>query len=182
MLLRRDGGKAIEWANKGLALDPTSQRGQGILGDGLARVGQYDQAKVAWLKSMRLEPSSDPQQFKALSFSSLREAQASMKRRDFARAERFFRRAVVLDGDNAPASNGLADTLLKLGDTVSALRWANHSVAIAPRDAAARLVLGDVLFQKGDRNAAEVEWREALQLEPANYQGKLRINRLNATR
>ncbi|MES1175344.1 MAG: hypothetical protein ABUL62_13570 [Myxococcales bacterium] len=182
LLLRRDGGKAIEWANKGLALDPSSQRGQGILGDGLARVGQYDQAKLAWLKSLRLELSPDPQQFKALSFSSLREAQASMKRRDFARAERFFRRAVVLDGDNAPASNGLADALLKLGDTISALRWANHSVAIAPRDAAARLVLGDVLFQKGDRNAAEVEWREALQLEPENYQGKLRINRLNATR
>ena len=182
LLLRRDGGKAIEWANKGLALDPSSQRGQGILGDGLARVGQYEQAKHAWLKSLRLEPSTDPQQFKALSFSSLREAQASMKRRDFARAERFFRRAVVLDGDNAPASNGLADALLKLGDTISALRWANHSVAVAPRDAAARMVLGDVLFQKGDRNAAEVEWREALQLEPANYQAKLRINRLNATR
>ncbi|MEO6599007.1 MAG: tetratricopeptide repeat protein, partial [Polyangiaceae bacterium] len=182
LLLRRDGGQAVEWANKGLALDASSQRGQGILGDGLARVGQYDQAKVAWLKSMRLDPSSDPQQFKALSFSSLREAQASMKRRDFARAERFFRRAVVLDGDNGLASNGLADVLLKLGDTTSALRWANHSIAVAPRDARARVVLGDVLFQKGDRNAAEVEWREALQLEPANYQGKLRLNRLNATR
>jgi tetratricopeptide (TPR) repeat protein/DNA-binding response OmpR family regulator len=182
LLLRRDGAKAIEWANKGLALDPSSQRGQGILGDALARVGQYEQAKLAWLKSMRLEPSSDPQQFKALSFSSLREAQASLKRRDFARAERFFRRAVVLDGDLAQASNGLADALLKLGDTLAALRWANHSVAVAPRDAAARLVLGDALYQKGDRNAAEVEWREALQLEPANYQAKLRINRLNAAR
>jgi tetratricopeptide (TPR) repeat protein/DNA-binding response OmpR family regulator len=182
LLLRRDGGKAIEWANKGLALEPSNQRGQGILGDGLARVGQYDQAKLAWLKSMRLDPSSDPRQFKALSFSSLREAQASMKRRDFARAERFFRRAVVLDGDNALASNGLADALLRLGDATSALRWANHSVAVAPRDAQARLILGDVLFKRGDRNAAEVEWREALQLEPANYQGKLRLNRLNATR
>ena len=60
--------------------------------------------------------------------------------------------------------------------------WANHSVAVAPRDATARLVLGDALFQNGDRNAAEVEWREALQLEPANYQAKLRINRLNAAR
>ncbi|MET0792066.1 MAG: hypothetical protein ABW061_11145 [Polyangiaceae bacterium] len=182
LLLRRDGGKAIEWVNKGLALEPSSPRGQGILGDGLARVGQYEQAKLAWLKSLRLEPSSDPQQFKALSFSSFREAQASMKRRDFARAERFFRRAVVLDGDNSPASNGLADALLKLGDITSALRWANHSVAVAPRDAAARVVLGDVLFQKGDRNAAEIEWREALQLEPTNYLANLRIRRLDAAR
>ena len=182
MLLRRDGGKAVEWAQKGLSLDPASLRGQGILGDGFARLGDFDKAKLAWLKSLRLEPSSDPEQFKALSFSSLHEARASMKRRDFARAERFFRRAVVLDGDNVLASNGLADALLKLGDSASALRWANHSVSVAPRDAAARLILGDVLFQKGDRNAAEVEWREALQLEPANFLAKLRINRLNNTR
>ena len=182
LLLRRDGAKAIEWVNKGLALDPTNARGQGILGDALARVGQFEPAKIAWLKSLHLEPSSDAQQFKALAFSSAREAQASLKRRDFARAERFFRRAVVLDGDSVPASNGLADTLLKLGDGASALRWANHSVAIAPRDAAARVTLGDVLFQKGDRNAAEVEWREALRLEPTNTLAQLRINRLSFTR
>ena len=181
-LLRRDGAKAVEWAKKGLALDPASARGQGILGDGQARVGDYDAAKRAWLSSLRLEPSSDPQQFKALSFSSVREAQASMKRRDFARAERFFRRGVVLDADNVAASNGLSDSLLKLGDTTSALRWANHSVAVAPRDPTARVVLGDVLLQKGDRGAAEVEWREALQLDPANYPAKLRISRLANTR
>lgn len=180
LLLRRDGGQAVEWAKKGLELDPLSVRGQGIMGDGYARLGKYDEAKQAWLKSLRLEPSVDEQQFKALSFSSFREAQASLKRRDFARAERFFRRAVVLDGDNAPASNGLADALLKLGDAASALRWANHSVSVAPRDAAARLVLGDVLFQKGDRGAAEIEWREALQLEPQNFLAKLRLNRLAA--
>jgi len=177
-LLRRDGTKAVEWAKKGLALDPASARAAGILGDGQARVGDYEAAKRAWLSSLRLEPSNDPQQFKALSFSSVREAQASLKRRDYARAERFFRRGVVLDGDNLAASNGLAESLLKLGDRTSALRWANHSVAVAPRDAGARVVLGDVLFQKGDRGAAEVEWREALQLDPANYLAKLRIARL----
>jgi len=181
MLLRRDGAKAVEWAKKGLLLDPGSARGQGILGDGLARVGDYEAARRAWLASLRLEASPDPQQFKALSFSSVREAQASMKRRDFARAERFFRRGVVLDGDNPAASNGLADSLLKLGDVRSALRWANHSVSVAPRDAAARVMLGDVLLQKGEREAAEVEWREALQLDPGNYLATLRINRLNNT-
>jgi len=182
MLLRRDGAQAVEWAKKGLMLDSASTRAHGILGDALARVGDYDAAKSAWLASLRLERSSDPQQFKALSFGSVREAQASMKRRDFARAERFFRRGVVLDDDNVAASNGLADALLKLGDPTSALRWANHSVAVAPRDPSARVILGDVLFQRGDRGAAEVEWREALQLDPSNYLAKLRMNRLNNTR
>ncbi|HEY3255838.1 MAG TPA: tetratricopeptide repeat protein, partial [Polyangiaceae bacterium] len=181
MLLRRDGAQAVTWANKGLSLDATSARGQAILGDGLARVGDYDGAKRAWLASLHLEPSSDPQQFKALSFSSQREGQASLKRRDFARAERFFRRAVVFDPDNVAASNGLADALLKLGDPSSALRWANHSVSVAPRDPGARVILGDVLFKRGDRGAAEVEWREALQLDPSNYLANTRVNRLNST-
>jgi tetratricopeptide (TPR) repeat protein/DNA-binding response OmpR family regulator len=182
MLLRRDGAKAVEWAKKGLLLDPESARGQAILGDGLARVGDFEGAKRAWLASMHLEPSSDPQQFKALSFSSVHEAQASMKRRDLARAERFFRRGVVFDADSVVASNGLADSLLKLGDASSALRWANHSIAVAPRDASARVVLGDVLFQRGEPAAAEVEWREALQLDPANYLATQRVTKLEHAR
>jgi len=145
-------------------------------------VGDYEAAKQAWLSSLELPPQAGEPEFKALSASSLREARASLKRRDFARAERFFRRAVVLNDDSLPASNGLADVLLKLGDASAALRWANHSLAVAPRDASARLILGDVLFQQGDRNAAEVEWREALQLEPGNVAATLRLKRLAHTR
>ena len=181
MLLRRDGAGAVEWARKGIEKGPSDLRAQGILGDGLARLGDYDGAKLAWLKSMSLEEASEAQ-IKSLSFSSAREAQASMNHHDFARAERFFRRAVVFDGDNGPASNGLANALLRLGDTSSALRWANHAVSVNPRDPAARVILGDVLFQKGDRGAAEVEWREALQIDPSNFIAKLRMNKLANTR
>lgn len=179
MLLRRDGASSVDWARKGLLLDPGGLRAQGILGDGLARVGDYAGAQVAWLLSLRLGGASE-EQVRALSFSSLREAQASMNRRDFARAERFYRRAVVLYGDNGPASNGLANALLRLGDTASALRWANRAVSVAPRDPAARVILGDVLFQKGDKGAAEVEWREALQLDPSNFVARRRVARLSA--
>ncbi|MEP7050682.1 MAG: tetratricopeptide repeat protein [Pseudomonadota bacterium] len=181
MLLRRDGASAVEWAHQGLDRDAADLRAQGILGDGLARLGDYDGAKSAWLKSLRLEGAS-PEQVQSLSFSSAREARASMQRHDFARAERFFRRAVVLDEDNALAGNGLASALLRLGDTASALRWANRAVAMTPRDPAALVLVGDVLFQQGDRSGAEAEWREALQQDPANFPAKLRINKLNNTR
>lgn len=181
MLLRRDGASAVDWAKKGLQLSPADLRGQSILGDGLARLGDYAGAKQAWLQSMKLEEASEAQ-VKSLSFGSVREAQASMQRKDFARAERFFRRGIVFDGDNPQASNGLANALLKLGDVASALRWANHAVSVAPRDPAPRVVLGDILFQKGDRSAAEVEWREALQIDPTNVPAELRINKLNNTR
>jgi tetratricopeptide (TPR) repeat protein len=177
MLLRRDGAASVAWAKKSLERDPTSLRAQGVLGDGLARVGDYDGAKRAWLLSVRLEGDSDAL-YRELSFSSLREARSALGRRDFARAERFFRRAVVLDADNGPASNGLADALLRLGDTASALRWAHRAVSVAPRDPAARVILGDVLYQQGDRRGAEVEWREALQLDPTNFLGRRRMAKL----
>lgn len=177
MLLRRDGAASVEWAKKGLEEDPLSARAQGVLGDGLARVGDYAGAKQAWLASMHITEASDAK-YKDLSFSSTREARASMARRDFARGERFFRRAVILDADNGPASNGLAEALLRLGDTASALRWANRAISVSPRDPAARLILGDVLHQKGDEQAAEVEWREALQLDPSNFLAKRRVAKL----
>ena len=177
MLLRRDGAASVAWAKKSLDRDPTSLRAQGVLGDGLARVGDYDGAKRAWLLSVRLEGDSDAL-YRELSFSSLREARSALGRRDFARAERFFRRAVVLDADNGPASNGLADALLRLGDTASALRWAHRAVSVGPRDPAARVILGDVLYQQGDRRGAEVEWREALQLDPTNFLGRRRMAKL----
>lgn len=181
MLLRRDGVMAIAWAKKSLALQPGNQRGLGILGDGLARVGDAEGAKRAWLASLRV-PSSSDEQYRALSVSSEREAEASLNRRDYARAERFFRRAVVLNPENLSASNGLSDALLKLGDTPSALLWANHSVAVAPRDAATRVVLGEALFQHGDPVAAETEWREALHFDPNNYLAKLRLSRASRAR
>jgi tetratricopeptide (TPR) repeat protein/DNA-binding NarL/FixJ family response regulator len=177
MLLRRDGAASVAWARKSLERDPTSLRAQGVLGDGLARVGDYDGAKRAWLISVHLEGDSDAL-YRELSFSSLREARSALARRDFARAERFFRRAVVLDADNGPASNGLADALLRLGDTASALRWAQRAVSVAPRDPAARVILGDVLYQQGDRRGAEVEWREALRLDPTNFLGQRRMAKL----
>jgi len=178
MLLRRDGAASVDWAKKSLERDPTSLRAQGVLGDGLARVGDYDAAKRAWLLSVRLEGDSDAL-YRELSFSSLREARSALGRRDFARAERFFRRAVVLDVDNGPACNGLADALLRLGDAASALRWAHRAVSVAPRDPAARVILGDVLYQQGDRRGAEVEWREALRLDPTNFLGLRRMAKLS---
>jgi len=180
MLLRRDGASAVDWANKGLAMDPGNLRGQAILGDGLARVGDYEGAKRAWLAAQRMS-KADEAQLKSLSFAAVREAQASIGHKDFARAERYFRRAVVLDADSGAASNGLASALLKLGDTESALRWANRALSVGPRDPAARVILGDILFQKGDAGAAEVEWREALQLDPSNFLAQKRIAHLHHT-
>jgi len=179
LLIRRDGAAAVEWARKATALDPLSTRAQALLGDGLVRIGDHAGAKRAWLAASKIQPG-ETEQIAELFQRSLREAELSLRKRDYLRAERFFRRSVVLDPESLAASRGLALTLFRLGDFKPAERWAHRAIALAPRDPDIRIILGDTLAADGNKRGAEIEWREALQLDPANSEAQKRINRMNA--
>jgi tetratricopeptide (TPR) repeat protein/DNA-binding NarL/FixJ family response regulator len=179
-LIRKDGAAAAEEARAAVQLDPNSGRAQSLLGDGLVRVGDHEGAKQAWLLAAGVDPA-DPAKFKALLDRNLHEAEASLKKKDVSRAERFFRRAIVLDPDSLPASRGLAAALNQLGDGAAAVRWAQRALAREPRDPDAHVVLGDALSLLGDKPAAEREWREANRLDPSNIQAQIRIRRLRST-
>lgn len=179
LLIRRDGAAAVEWARKATALDPLSTRAQSLLGDGLVRIGDHAGAKKAWLAAAKIQPG-ETEQITELFRRSLREAELSLKKRDYLRAERFFRRSVVLDPESLAASRGLALTLFRLGDFKPAERWAHRAIALAPRDPDVRIILGDTLAASGNKRGAEIEWREALKLDPANAEAQKRINRANA--
>lgn len=178
-LLRKDGAAAAQAAKAALELEPNNTRALSLLGDGLVRVGDHQGAKAAWLKAAGIDPS-DTAQFQALLARNLHEAEASLKHKDVARAERFFRRAIVLDPDSMPASRGLAAALNLLGDGPAALRWAQRALAREPRDAESHVVLGDALLLTGDKAAAEREWREANRLDPTNRAAQQRIRRLRS--
>jgi len=143
------------------------------------RIGDHEGAKQAWLLAAGVDPN-DPVKFKALMNRNLHEAEASLKKKDVARAERFFRRAIVLDPDSLQASRGLAAVLNQLGDGAAAMRWAQRALAREPRDPDAHVVLGDALWLQGDKLNAENEWREANRLDPANQEAQRRIHRLRA--
>jgi Flp pilus assembly protein TadD/DNA-binding response OmpR family regulator len=179
LLIRRDGAAAVEWARKATALDPLSTRAQSLLGDGLVRIGDHPGAKRAWLAAAKIQPG-ETEQIADLFRRSLREAELSLRKRDYLRAERFFRRGVVLDPESLAASRGLALTLFRLGDFKPAQRWSHRAVVLAPRDPDVRVILGDALSADGNKRGAEVEWREALRLDPANAEAQKRINRMNA--
>jgi len=176
-LIRKDGAAAAEEARNAVELDPNSGRAQSLLGDGLVRVGDHEGAKQAWLLAAGVDPN-DPVKFKGLMTRNLHEAEASLKKKDVARAERFFRRAIVLDPDSLQASRGLAAVLNQLGDGAAAMRWAQRALAREPRDPDAHVVLGDALWLLGDKINAEREWREANRLDPANQEAQRRIHRL----
>jgi tetratricopeptide (TPR) repeat protein len=180
-LIRKDGAAAAAEARAAVELDPNSGRAQSLLGDGLVRIGDHEGAKAAWLLAAGVDPN-DEAKFKALLDRNLHEAEASLKKKDVARAERFFRRAIVLDPDSLEASRGLAAVLNQLGDGAAAMRWAQRALTREPRDPDAHVVLGDSLLLLGDKPAAEREWREANRLDPANLQAQNRIRRLRNLR
>jgi tetratricopeptide (TPR) repeat protein len=177
LLIRKDGAAAAEEARQAVQLDPASGRAQSLLGDALVRIGDHEGAKQAWLLAAGID-ANDGVKFKALLERNLREAEASLKKKDVSRAERFFRRAIVLDPDSLPASRGLAACLNQLGDGAAAVRWAQRALAREPRDPDAHVVLGDALSLLGDKVGAEREWREANRLDPGNIQAQNRIRRL----
>ncbi len=176
-LIRKDGAAAAEEARIAVQLDPNSGRAQSLLGDGLVRIGDHEGARQAWLLAAGVDPT-DEVKFRALLERNLREAEASLKKRDVSRAERFFRRAIVLDPDSLAASRGLAAALNQLGDGAAAVRWAQRALAREPRDPDAHVVLGDALLLMSDKVGAERAWREANRLDPSNIEAQRRIRRL----
>jgi cytochrome c-type biogenesis protein CcmH/NrfG len=167
LMLRRDGAATIEWSKKALALDPDNKRAFALLGDGYARTGDRDAAIQAWLKSLGLNDAG-PKQIEVIAQRAVHEADTSFNRGDVARAERFYRRAILSQPDNAVAAAGLAQALLLIGEPGPAAKWAERAVSIGPGEARAHVALGDVLAQKGDMAGAKSQWDEANTLDPGN--------------
>jgi Tfp pilus assembly protein PilF len=78
------------------------------------------------------------------------------------------------------AALGLATCLVKLGEPRPAMRWAQRALSIDPRNAAARVAMGDAHLAAGDARLAEAEWREALVVDPGNGEALLRLNKLTS--
>jgi tetratricopeptide (TPR) repeat protein/DNA-binding response OmpR family regulator len=180
-LLRRDGAAAAQAAREAIALDPSSARARSLLGDGLVRLGDHEGAKAAWLLAAGTT-FAEPSELRALLERSLTEAEGALRKKDIARAERFFRRAIVLEPDSLPAARGLAACSLQLGDAAAAARFAQRALSREPRDAQAHIILGDALMLQGDAPGAEQAWQAAARLEPGDNPAQNRLRRLRTAR
>jgi tetratricopeptide (TPR) repeat protein/DNA-binding response OmpR family regulator len=180
LLLRRDGAGAAEWARRAVKLDPKNTRAQGLLGDALARTGDLENARKAWLLAAGVSPDKQPE-LEALARRDMREAELSVKKFDYVRAERFFRRVVAFNERNAEAVLGLAVSLLRLDDVAAAKAWGERAAQLAPRDPEARIVYGDILRKLGEDQRALMEWREAALLDPNHRDAKKRLARAGVT-
>jgi tetratricopeptide (TPR) repeat protein/DNA-binding response OmpR family regulator len=179
LLLERDGARALEYAERAAAIDPNPTRVQEVLGDAYARVGAYEDARRAWFAAASLDPTSD-EATRLLLSREVRQADQALRQRNLVIAEKFFRRAAILEPASTSSMVGLSYVLTQLEDMQGAAFWARRAVRLAPRSAAARLALGDALHAAKDTRAAVVEWREASLLDPNNNEAVRRLRRAGA--
>jgi Flp pilus assembly protein TadD len=176
LLLHRDGAQALEWAQKAASLDPKSLRAKETFGDALARTGGEDAAREAWLAAARID-ASDQRGVRGLVMREVRAADRALKGRELVVAEKYFRRAALLEPRSWSAMVGLSYVLLELGEARPAVVWAERAVGVAPRNSSVRMALGDALSRAGDNARAIQAWREATLLDPNNREAKKRLRR-----
>jgi tetratricopeptide (TPR) repeat protein/DNA-binding NarL/FixJ family response regulator len=181
LLLERDGAKALVYAERAAAIDPNPQRVQEVLGDALARVGAEEEARRAWYAAASLDPTS-AESTRLLVSREVRQADTALKRRNLVVAEKFFRRASILEPLSTSSMVGLSYVLVQLEDMAGAAFWARRAVKLAPRSPQARLALGDALHAANDTRAAIAEWREASLLDPGNGEALKRLRRAGVPR
>jgi len=177
LLLRRDGLAATQWARKALAIQPDDADLQALLGDALVLSGKDDEARSAWLAATRVD-GRDTAGVLKLSRRYRGVGDAALDRRLPQRAERYYRRAIVLNPDDVSATMGLVLSLRRGGDSDNALLWARRAVALGPSNPHPHVLLGDLLYKAGDGVAAEAQWRKAAELDPTDPEARHRLLRL----
>jgi tetratricopeptide (TPR) repeat protein len=96
----------------------------------------------------------------------------------YAEAEQAFHRALDKDGGNPAALSGLSNLYFERSAYQKALRYAKKAVAVAPKNAAFRMQLGDALFKVHRYAEARREYEEAKKIGHDNAQSALdRIDR-----
>lgn len=180
-LLRRDGEKAREWAERGAKQHPNDQEMMGLYGDALARAGDVDQARTIWLGLAHMDASDAPSIHK-LAFTYIAAAERSGRAADQAQADRYYRRALLLDPLNGAAASGLARCLLVQGQVQPALYWAKRAVTIDPRNPELYVMLGDVHEKAGDADSARAAWKQGYEIDPHNYHAASRMMRYGVGR
>jgi len=178
-LLRRDGRAAAVWARRAGKRGADDATVNGLLGDGYALSGLFQKARSAWVEANGGQPA-DPEGEAALASKSRTIGRNALRVRAYSRAERYFRRAIVLAPEHASAAIGIARTLLMLDVPADAMSWARYAVAVAPRNADAQVALGDALNRKGQHVEASRAWKKALELQPGNPAAEARLKRLGS--
>ncbi|MGE3668399.1 MAG: hypothetical protein AB7K71_02030 [Polyangiaceae bacterium] len=134
-LQRGAGEQAVKWAKRAYELAPKTLN-QVLLGDALALDGRNEDARRAWSEAWNIKASAT---LAAIASAHFHTATSAAGQRDYAKAERFMRRVIVLDPERADAPLALARVLLEASPKLpeprfkEAQAWALRAVALTKR-------------------------------------------------
>lgn len=172
LMMLGDGEQATQYLKQAISEDVDDTRQ--LLGDALALSGRYAEAKAEWLKASKIE-ATDVAQVESLAHVNQTKADQAFRQRNYPRAERLYRRAVVLSPRRVEAAAGLARVLVKWDRKQEALAWAKRVVAQRPKSGAYWVLLGDVQTDVGDKASAKDSYAKALEVQPGNREAQARL-------
>ncbi len=104
------------------------------------------------------------------------------RRGAYADALKSYENAMALDPAAAFIAGEAAELSLELEDYERAEKWARKRLELAPRDARSRVILGRVLWTRGDFVGARGEFEKALEADPASAENLFALTELVAVR
>jgi Tfp pilus assembly protein PilF len=132
-LVRRDWEKAAQYGQSALELDPKNRNALGVVGDAWAALHKTDEARTAMLAAER-KPQASPPELRLIARRNVALAARVARLNDFLLAERLYRRALLIEPENADATKGIAACLLKAGDFRAAEAWARRANQLKRRN------------------------------------------------
>jgi tetratricopeptide (TPR) repeat protein len=172
-----NGTQAQASIQRALARKPEDPTLLGIQGDALVIAGDLPGSRRVWLRA-NPSPGTDEERMRSLAGTYRKLGDRLLGSSSYAAACALFRRSLVLSscgsspqpeckGSYAPGI-GLAEALRRLQQPRAALAWAERTANAFPKDARVQLLLGDILFDNGQKQEARNAWAAARKAQPRN--------------
>jgi len=153
-----DNAKALEWADKGLAVDENNMQLWNIRAIILLKLSRYDEAEAAFMRAIALNPENK-EVIKNL-------ARFYLMQEQFVKAEAPLRRAAELEPDSALIFNNLGLVMKELGRFDEAENAFDRAITLSPENIEAISNLGGILLNQKRYAEAEAPLRRATELDP----------------
>jgi Flp pilus assembly protein TadD len=160
--------QAVVLLRKAIALEPEEASAHKLLAAALANSGEMDQSTVEYHRFLDLAPNDPDAPKVAAMLRSYEKSKSGAGEAERSPAPVHHASAVAEPGPSASGTElrQAGEEAMRQGDYDKATKTLRRAVTVAPRDAQAHKLLGSVLANGGEMDAAAVEYRLFVKLAP----------------
>ncbi len=172
-----DFDQALQWAKRVPEGSKRYGDARTMIGDVYNQLGLSERALDAYLSYWKLDAAETDKRAE-LASRFVNSATLARRKGDWWTAERFFRRALVLDADNAVAAGGVARAFAHFELHEAAVHWAERSLELDAKSTQGALALCETWIARGDKNEAEKALRRFQKVAPGHPGTRLLIRQV----